>query len=281
MIYLILAIISSASISIIMRISEKYVKNELCMFMSNYAVCMMLSMLFIKDIGAFQSVGPKGVTITIVLALFSGVMYLANFLFYKYNMKHNGIVMSATFMKLGVLVPTIMAVVLFREIPKSTQVIGIVVAIAAIVLIHFEKNALSESKHMIGLLLLLLLSGLTDAMASVFEKMGEASMKDIYLLITFGTAFVITVVLIVSGKIKLGGKELLFGALIGIPNYFSSRFLILALEQMEAVFVYPTYSVATMVTIMMVGIFAFHEKISKKKLCALGMILAALVLLNL
>lgn len=127
MIYLILAIASSAAISIIMRASEKYVKNEMSMFM-------------------------------------------ANFLFYKYNMKCNGIVMSAAFMKLGVLVPTIMAV-------------------GAIVLINFEKDAFSESKHMLWLLLLLLLSGFTDSMANVFDKVGDASQKDAYLLATFGTAF--------------------------------------------------------------------------------------------
>lgn len=280
MVYLILAIASSAAISIIMRSSEKYIKNEMAMFMANYAVCMILSVAFMQDKTQIFALTGNRVNLTFALGVISGVMYLANFLFYKYNMKCNGIVMSATFMKLGVLVPTIMAVAVFGELPRWTQVAGILVAVGAIVLINFEKNAFSESKHMLWLLLLLLLSGLTDSMANVFDKVGDASQKDAYLLATFGTAFVVAVSLVCVTRTKAAAKDIIFGALIGVPNYFSSRFLLLALQDIEAVLVYPTYSVATMITITVVGILVFHEHVSKKKLCALGLIMLALVLLN-
>ena len=279
MIYLVLAVASSAAISIAMRASEKHVKNEIAMFMSNYLVCMALSFGFMENKAQFISTTASS-GLTILLGGLSGVMFLANFLFYKYNMKHNGVVMSATFMKLGVLVPTIMAVTVFGEMPRMTQVIGIFVAIGAIVLINFEKDALSEGKHMLFLILLLLLSGFTDSMANVFDKIADPTQKDTYLLATFGTAFLITVILAYAKKIKVGKMDFLFGALIGIPNYFSSRFLILSLQEIDAVLVYPTYSVATMITIAVAGILIFREKISPKKLCALGLILLALVLLN-
>lgn len=280
MIYLVLAIASSALISIVMRASETYVKHEMSMFMANYAVCMGVSFAFMQEKGQMISLVQEGDWLTIGLGVLSGILYLANFLFYKFNMKCNGIVMSATFMKLGVLVPTIMAVVVFHEIPKVTQVVGIFMAIGAIILIHFEKHAFSESKHMVWLLLLLFLSGFTDSMANVFEKLGTADRKDAYLLVTFGMAFLITVVFICLEKRKPNAKDLFFGALIGVPNYFSSRFLLLALEQIEAVLVYPTYSVTTMIVITIAGVFLFHEKIGKKKLGALAMILLAIALLN-
>ena len=280
MIYLILAVVSSSAISVIMRASEKYVKSEIGMFMANYLVCMALSVAFMQDNTPLSSLLGKQSALTFTLGAMSGLMFLANFLFYKYNMKCNGIVMSATFMKLGVLVPTIMAVAVFGELPRWTQVIGILVAIGAIVLINFEKNALSKKNHMLWLILLLLLSGFTDSMANVFDKIGDASQKDAYLLATFGTAFVITVILVCVTKVHLKAIDLVFGACIGIPNYFSSRFLLLSLQEVEAVLVYPTYSVATMITIAVAGILVFHERVSKQKLCALGLILCALVLLN-
>lgn len=280
MIYLLLAIASSVMISILMRVSEKHVKNEMGMFMANYAICMMLSLLYMQDKTQLFTLATRGGTLTIALGVISGVLYLVNFVFLKFNMSHNGIVMSSTFMKLGVLVPTIMAIVVFHELPRATQVLGIIVAVAAIILINFEKDALSESKNKLWLLILLLLSGFTDSMANVFEKLGEAGMKDAYLLVTFGTAFVVALSLALLGRNKVAPKELLFGALIGIPNYFSSRFLILALERVEAVLVYPMYSVATIIIITVAGILVFREKVSVKKLCALGLILLALVLLN-
>ena len=278
MIYLLLAIASSAMVSICIRVSEKYIKNEMGMFMANYAVCILLSSLFMnhQNTGLATYVAP----VVIVLGIISGVLYLVSFVFLKMNMKHNGIVMASTFMKLGVLIPTVMAVVVFREMPEWTQVIGIVLSLLAIFIIHFEKEALHESSKKSWLILLLVLNGFTDSMANIFEQVGDADAKDGYLLITFITAFLLAMVFTFVNKEKVSRNDLLFGVLIGIPNYFSARFLLLALGSVDAVLVYPMYSVATIVIITLVGIMVFREKISKKKACAMGLIMVALCLLN-
>ena len=284
MLYLVLAIASSALISILMRFSEKHIKTEMGMFMANYAVCVLLSFLFMnKDVDYFAktSLAPM-----LGFGVISGVLYLVSFLFLKFNMKHNGIVMASTFMKLGVLIPTLMAIVIFGEKPRTTQVLGIVLSLAAIVLLHFEKEGIQSEKtsgqtsKKVWLLLLLLLSGITDSMANIYEKMGSASVKDGYLLITFVTAFLLTIFFIVMQKQNVTRQDILFGLLIGIPNYFSARFLLLALGEVAAVLVYPMYSVATMITITMAGVFIFKETVSKKKVFALGLIVVALCLLN-
>ena len=46
MIYLVLAMITSMLVSVFMRLSEKYITNKMAMFMSNYAICVVLSILF-------------------------------------------------------------------------------------------------------------------------------------------------------------------------------------------------------------------------------------------
>ena len=74
--------------------------------------------------------------------------------------------------------------------------------------------------------------------------------------------------------------ELIFGLLVGIPNYFSSRFLLRSLSYVPAVIAYPTYSVATMLVITLVGVLAFREKLGRRQWAALGIILVALGLLN-
>lgn len=278
MIYLLLAIASSAMVSICMRLSEKYIRNEMGMFMANYAICILLSFLFMNK--EINYLAGNGVIPMFGLGVVSGILYLAGFIFLKFNMKHNGIVMAATFMKLGVLIPTVMAVIVFGETPKWTQILGICLSLIAIVIIHFEKDALQKSNNKIWLILLLVLSGITDSMANIYDKVGSAELKDGYLFITFFVAFLMAVFLTLAGKAKVSKNDLLFGMLIGIPNYFSARFLLLALGSVDAVLAYPMYSVATMITITLVGIFAFHEAASKKKVCALGLIVAALCLLN-
>ena len=120
-----------------------------------------------------------------------------------------------------------------------------------------------------------------DAMSTVFERIGDPAWKDWFLVLTFGTSLVFSAAAVVIGKEKISGKDLLFGVLIGVPNYFSARFLLRALGSIDAVIVYPTYSTATMIAIAVIGVLAFGEKISRKKAVALGMIVLALCLLNL
>jgi drug/metabolite transporter (DMT)-like permease len=200
-------------------------------------------------------------------------------------MKYNGIVLASTFMKLGVLIPTLMAIVVFGEIPTIMQIAGIGLAIIAIIIIHFDNDDAQDgtgtkANKKIWLLVLLMLGGLGDSMSNIFEKLGPDSGKDGFLLLTFFTAFVITVAIVVLGKKKLCTADILFGLLVGVPNYFSARFLLASLGSLDAVIVYPTFSVGTMVVVTVVGVIAFHEKISKQKGIALGLIAVAIALLN-
>lgn len=275
--YLLLAIACSALIAIIMRISEKHIHNEMGMFMANYALCIIMSFVYMNGGPAFPK---EGMPVTLGLGFVNGILFLAGFLFLKLNMKHNGIVMATTFMKLGVLIPTLMAIVVFGETPRLTQVIGILMAVVAIILIHFEKDAIQESNKKAWLLILLLVCGITDSMANIFEQVGNEEAQDAYLLITFIVAFLLALLAALKGKNKISAKDVLFGIIIGVPNYYSARFLLLALGSVDAVLVYPMYSVATIVVITITGILAFHEKVSAKKMIALGIIGAALVLLN-
>jgi len=281
--YLLLAIASSACVSIFMRLSEIYIKNEMAMFMANYTVCVVLSMGFMSQ--PVTQVLSKSSTAILITGIVTGVLYLASFMLLKYNMKHNGIVLSSTFMKLGVLIPTLMAVIVFGEAPTMLQAAGILLAVTAIIVIQFEKEAIKEGNKKIWLLLVLIGSGMADAMANVYEQVGHPAGKDGYLLVTFATALVLAAGFALSGakseKGKIGKADLLFGILIGIPNYFSARFLLLALSSVDAVIAYPVYSVATLITITVAGLVCFHEKLSKKKAIALVMIVAALCLLNL
>lgn len=278
MIDLLLAIACSAMISVIMRIGEKYVRNEMAMFLSNYVVCVLTALLYVDR---SKVVPQESVPLLLFLGIVTGALYLVSFVLLKFNMRHNGIVLASTFMKLGVLVPTLLAVLVFRETPTWLQIAGIVLALTAIVIIHFEKDALSEGNKKIWLLILLLFGGMGDAMSTVFERIGDPAGKDWFLVLTFGTSLVFSAAAVVIGKEKISGKDLLFGVLIGVPNYFSARFLLRALGSIDAVIVYPTYSTATMIAIAVVGVLVFGEKISRKKAVALGMIVLALCLLNL
>lgn len=277
MLYLIFAIASSALVSLSIRASENHISNKYGMLMVNYILCTICSWLYMdKGVRLFTQNGMGFMT---GIGVISGILYLVTLLMMQYSTKHNGVVLSSTFMKLGVLIPTVMAIVVFREIPKGTQVVGIVLAVIAIVIIHFEKKALNEGNKKIWLLWLLLGGGITDSMANIFGQYGNPVLKDGYLLLTFAVAAILAAVLAFREG-KLSKADVFYGMILGVPNYFSARFLLLALGDLSAVLVYPTFSVATLVVISMVGILIFKESVDKKKMTALGLIILALFLLN-
>ena len=88
------------------------------------------------------------------------------------------------------------------------------------------------------------------------------------------------IVLIIIKKEPVGVQDIGFGILLGVPNYFSCRFLLKALNSVPAVIAFPTFSVSAVVIVTLAGLLVFKEKLSKKQWIALGIILVALIMLN-
>ncbi|MBQ2955742.1 MAG: DMT family transporter [Clostridia bacterium] len=277
MIYLILAMVSSMLVAVFMRLSEKYSRGGTGMLAVNYVMCCALSLAFSGSINLFPA--SEELPSALMLGGINGVLYLAGFVLLQWNISKNGVVLPSTFMKLGVLVPTVISMIVFGEQPGAAQIIGILMAVAAIILINGGEKQKTGSAP--GLVLLLLAGGSGDVMSKVYEEIGPAALKDQFLLYTFMTALILCAALCIAKKQSFGWKEALFGLLVGIPNYFSARFLLLSLKDVPAVVAYPSFSVGTIVLVTVVGVLCFKEKLSRRKMIALGVILVSLALLNL
>ncbi|MBR3794910.1 MAG: hypothetical protein IKK34_02610 [Clostridia bacterium] len=277
MIYLILAICASMLVSVVMRLSEGRAKSGMSKLAVNYLMCTLLSVCYAGTMDFLPR--TEGIGYALALGAVSGALYLGSFALLQWNIRVNGVVLPATFMKLGVVVPTLLAVVLFGETPRLAQVLGVLGAIAAILLIQMEKGQ-SRAKHALGLVVLWLGGGVTDTMAKFFDAWGSPALENHYLLYTFVTALLLCAALVLVRREKMTLADVGFGLLLGIPNYYSARFLLLSLSQVPAVVAYPTYSVGTIVLVALAGRMLFGEKLSRRQLLAMGMILVSLVLLN-
>ena len=122
--------------------------------------------------------------------------------------------------------------------------------------------------------------GLTDFTSKIYEEMGSAALSDHYLLYTFSAACVLCAALAVAKRQRLTLRDAAFGVLVGVPNYYSARFLLASLASVPAVIAYPTVNVGTIVMVTLCGMLLFREKLSRRQWAAMGVILLALVLLN-
>lgn len=276
MIYLILAVVSSALVSVVMRLSQRFARNNITMLAANYVMCTAAAAILA---GGMIPTG-EGAALTMGLGSFCGVLYLLGFVLLQWNIQRNGVVLPATFQKLGVLVPTIAAITVFGETARWTQLLGIAVAIGAILLMQGRGGDKAANRSTLGLIALLMCGGLSDVMSKVFQTWGNAEHGNYFLVFTFLIALVLCLALCAVKKQSVTVPDVLCGLALGVPNYMSARFLLWALREVPAVVVYPSFSVGTIIVVTLVGMFCFREQVEKRKLAALGMILGALVLLN-
>lgn len=286
MINLILAIISSSLVSIAMRVGEGRAKNNIGMLSVNYFICMILSIIYVGLGNLFQT--GEGLGTAIGLGTINGFFYISSLVLFQNSVKKNGVVLSSIFMKLGIMMPLVISIALFKEMPTVVQMFGFVIAIIAIVLINLKgKNINSESAERtelgiakVGLILVLIGCGMSDGMSKVYQELGTDEFEELFLVFTFVIAFLFSLLLIRVKKQKITKNELFYGAMLGIPNYFSARFLLKALGEIPAVVVYPTFSIGTIAVITLTGVIVFKEKITKLQIFAIGLITIAVVLLN-
>ncbi len=277
MIYLILAFMSSATIAIVMRLSSHKVTGQFSTLAVNYVVCLLMAAGY-AGFGNLFPASPR-VPAAIGMGAATGVLYLAGFVLMQWSTRQNGVVLSSVFMKLGLLVSMVCSIVVFGETPTWVQAVGFLLAVGAIVLINLRTSGERASSKCM-LILLLLAGGGGDVMAKVFETWGSPALADQFLFYIFLTALILCAGLVIAKREHPGAKEWLFGTLIGVPNFFSAKFLLMALGELPAVIVYPTFSVATILVVTLAGVLFFKERLVRRQWIALAIILTALVLLN-
>ena len=277
MISLSLGILTSAMVAISMRIAQPRVNYPTGFLAVNYIVCSLFALVLSTP--ELRTISVSHLSVPVGLGVLNGIVYLTGFLMMQWNIRHNGVVLSSAFMKLGILVPTLLSVVWFHEVPTVLQVIGFLVAIAAIITINFQKD-LKFSRSSWLLLVLLILGGTGDGLSKVYEVYGDPAYKNFFLFFTFFCALILCALLLVYKKERIGWKELAYGTLLGIPNYLSTFFLLKSLSTVPAVIAFPTYSVGVILVVCLTGVLLFRERLNRRQVIGGLMICAALILLN-
>ena len=279
MFYLILSIVASSMLTLVMRHSEGRMKSKTGMLAANYVICMLLVAIFIGPgnlLPQTEGIGP-----VLGMGAINGFFYMISLVIMQQNIKHNGVVLPSVFSRLGgLVVPLGVAIVLFSEIPKTTQTIGSVLALLSILVISYEKQQTKASAKWL-LFLMFITDGMAAVMSKVFEQTANQALSDHFLLYTFAAALILCIAVILYNKEKIGLIDVIYGICVGVPNFFASRFMLQALVELPAVVVYPIRGVGGIVLIALVGVLFFKEKLKKHQWLAMIVVLAAVALLNL
>lgn len=281
MLYLLTAILSSASMALALRFFKGREGNRYGILLGNYLTCIVLAAVLTPRGQSVFAVSPT----TLLLGGITGFFYVAALVGMQTSIHRNGTGLTSAFARLGLLVSLAVSILLFGERPSPIQLVGAALVIAALVLIHGTTGeGTGKRGGFLLLLLTLLFSGCADAMSKVFEQWGDAAENTHFFFWLFLTSLLFTVALAiregVRTKKKLRWQQLLAGVAVGIPNYFSSYLLLRALQSLPAFVAYPVYSTGTILLVLLAGMLFFRERLTKRQAIGAGLILAALVLLN-
>lgn len=283
-IFLLLSIISSASISLILKRFSEQKGNRYGLFFGNYLTCVCIAL---AGLYRQQTVTAPDREL-LVLGLISGALFVAGLIGTQNGIRQSGAALTAAFAKLGLIVPLAVSILIFGERPRSFQLAGLLLVFLAIFIIQppHRRDALKDGQgiRLLPLIAVLFICGTGDAMMKIFEHTGQADNGSMFFLILFGSAAVFTLIFFYFEYRRTGLgfdlTEFLAGVIVGVPNYFASALLLKALTKFPAFIAYPCYSTGTILLVLVVSSILFHEKITRRTGAGLAVILAALVILN-
>ena len=276
MLNLTLAMLCSALVSVAMRLGAQGDQPRKPMLAVNYLTCFAVSLFFLR-----RGAGGTGLGTAAGLGLLGGILYLGAFLLLQRNVRDNGVALSSLFMKLGVIVPAILGVTVFHERLAPTRAAGIVLTLAVVFVLFGGPDARGLRRGGLrGLVPLLLCSGMADGLSKVYNAWGDPALEGHFLCCVFGFALILSAILCLRPGQRPAPRDALYGLMLGLPNYFSSRFLLLALHDVPASIAYPVYACGTILLAAASGRLLFSERIGKRQCAALALALVALVLLN-
>lgn len=302
MVYLALAIICSASIALIFKYSENSNTNRYAITSANYftasavSLAMILSRGLLSDIpreissrddfkalfsGSQDILSPYGSILWgVIIGGIAGSFFFLSFIYYQKSVKEYGVGISGTIAKLGILIPMLFSVIVWKEFPTAMQIVGIVLSLVSIVIVNLSPKSLERIDFKPIIMLLFVFGGLAEFSTKIYQKYALNEYKDVFLFAVFFVAFLISAFYTLRENRKITMKDLFTGVAVGIPNLFSSYFLILSLDTIKTSVAFPVYSAGSIVLINIGGFLLFKEKAARKNQVAILLTVIALILIN-
>lgn len=279
MIPLLLTIICSTSIALILKYSGTRKGNPVLLLCGNYfAATVIMIILFLSEEKLVYS------TESFLFGAALGLLFFLGFFAFAKAVSTAGASLSAVSSRLSVIIPISMSIIIFREIPSYLQLSGIILALITIVLFYFSIRHFSAGTFLrmdyFYLFALIIGIGINDFSFKVFQNWRPGEEKNFFILIIFSFAFLYSLSYILVKKIKFESHTVTTGIILGIPNVFSSYFLLGALNQLPAIIVYPSINIGIIVLTSMAAFLIWKEKLNIYGWWAMGFGISAMFLLS-
>lgn len=268
MIYLLLTILSSTLIYIIFKLAKNYSCQLPGLISINYLVATILGFLLFQQTNYNFSSELK---IWLPFAFILGVLFIVMFFLIGNSSQKAGITITTLANKLSLVFPVLFSIIYFNEQINFIKYIGIATAFIAVLLTLYKTDIKRKNQTYILLPLIIFIgSGITDSVVKYAQTVKINSTESaIFSSFVFLFAFIISIlVFLFKGGVNfrtLNIPTLLLGILLGLVNFGSLYFILIALDKskLESSLVFALVNMSIVVVSAITGRFLFNEKLSK------------------
>ncbi len=276
---LLLTILCSTSIALILKYSDTKKGNPVLLLCGNYFTASIVSLILIISEKDFAYSGG-----TLFFGAGLGLLFFVGFFIFAIAVGKAGASLSAVSSRLSVIIPVGLSVIIYNEIPSLFQSTGIILALVTILLFYFSIRKFSSGSFnkadYLYLVLLLTAIGINDFCFKIFQNWRPAEEKNFFIFVIFSFAFIYSLSYVLFRKIRIEYRTLTTGLLLGIPNVFSSYFMLDALNSLPAVIVYPSINIGIIVLTTFTAFLIWKEKLNVYGWWAMGFGITAIYLLS-
>lgn len=284
--HLILAILCSTGVFVVMRLFERYGIDNHRGIAANYATATIIGMLMVHNYPTVEQVVEAP---WLELSLLTGFWFIFTYLLMSYSSQRAGIAVTSLSSKLSVVIPTLLGIFYFGDKTSVTLIIGIALALVALVLIVGKKKGDSSTVKSSGWIVALPViiffgTGIGDVLMKFTERLSTATNMNFMIAFIYFIALLFGLLIVlfdkVKGKSRFHWKNTVGGIVLGVVNFFSTYCMYQCMRIFDNVYLFPIYNIGVVIATTLCGVLLFKEKLSAKNYIGLALAILAVILIT-
>ena len=286
MIYIAISIILFNVLVVFFKLFEKYNIDNLQALISNYFISALLSLLLLSENDNIQSSIESE---WFIHAIILGTLFISIFNIYALGIQKIGIATSSVINKMSFVVPVVFSIIFYEnEVFSLSILFGILLALLGIYLSSTNNSSFNFDKKYLWIILIIFFGqGFVDIVLNDSKFYIPKDENILFFLILFISATTAGIVILFTKKqishVKI--KNLLWGAIFGIPNFFSIFYFLKALQSDyfidKSYLIFPLTSVGIVVTTTFLGVLIYKEILTKRNLIGITIAVISILIISL
>ena len=290
MIYILLCILINTGLILIFRLFPRFGIDSFQAIVANYFIAAFLGYQIAAESFSLNFILNQD---WLIYASILGLLFVSLFYLISVTTIVFGVSVASVANKMSIVIPVTLAVFLYKDALSLIQIVGIIIAMGAVVLVSYKNSEqtikITQKWHFLLPLILFVGCGSIDALINFLQKKftgpnasNEFILSTAFLIAAIGGSLAF-IFMIILKKIRWHTKSIITGLFLGIPNFFSMYLVMKSLESnvMKASVFFPVNNMSIVVLGTLVSVLAFKEKLSKFNVLGIFLSVLAIVLIAL